>query len=199
LTKDPSIACIILAAGQGKRLGGTAKALLKTTLGSTFLESILRLTRTRNVSNCVCVVAHPYMTDVVKEANRIGLNCVENPNPSRGMSSSVETGFSFALKNWNEQGALLWPVDHAFIRERTLDSICDNAKRDNIIVPTFQDRGGHPAYFGADFWPALACCTKENQGARSVSKANFHAQLRISVTDPGVIKDVDHPEDLIER
>jgi molybdenum cofactor cytidylyltransferase len=118
------------------------------------------------------------------------------------MASSVEIGFAQAqLAFAGAQAALLWPVDHARVAERTLRTLIATAAAAPdpcaiIVVPRYRGRGGHPALVGRSYWPALASCAVAPQGARSVFREHAAAVRSVESDDPGVIADVDRPGDL---
>jgi molybdenum cofactor cytidylyltransferase len=65
-------------------------------------------------------------------------------------------------------------------------------------IPVYRGRGGHPSGFGCATWPALAACRAVDQGARGVIRElERHGRVvRFEVADPGVIADIDTPDDL---
>lgn len=189
-----NVAAVILAAGAGRRLGGVNKALLETD-GASFLATIARLGSAAGLSPQLVVVGEPHCAATVAEAERLGLTWLVNSDPSRGMASSIEVGFGHLVaEGAGVDAALLWPVDHARVRPATVDTVVAACTADNVVVPAFGGRGGHPTGFGRCAWPALARCSQQPEGARSVVHAA--AQLRrVDVDDPGVLRDVDTPAD----
>jgi CTP:molybdopterin cytidylyltransferase MocA len=213
---------VILAAGAGRRVGGVAKALLRRADGLTLLEAVVTCARAAGVSGCIVVVGPPHDDVTSAEAARLGVPVAHNPAAHLGMASSVATGFARLLTgepapahdaspldapppDAPELGAaeptigLLWPVDHARVQPGTVRALLGACTPDGAAVPTYQGRGGHPAGFGRMIWPALATCTAAPQGARSVLHelariAPDHV-VRLAVDDPGVVADIDTPED----
>ncbi len=190
------VAAVILAAGAGRRLGGVCKALLTTADGTSFLESISSVADAAGVTDKVVVIAEPHAAETRAEAERLGLVCTVNADPSRGMASSIETGFGYASNEFSRaHAALLWPVDHARVRADTVRAVLADGHPDAIRVPVFDGRGGHPTLFGRNLWPELAGCANRDQGARSVLRDNEQRIHRLAVDDAGVVRDVDTPED----
>jgi molybdenum cofactor cytidylyltransferase len=188
------IAAVILAAGAGRRLGTVAKATLELVPGTSFLSAIAsRVAR----ESAVVVVGEPHRAAVEAEAASLGLAVALNPDPSRGMASSVEVGFNHVISRCADAvAALLWPVDHPWVGSSAIDSLVDRARVDRIVVPTTGGRGGHPTLFGRDLWPELARCASEPDGARTVVRADPARVDRVAVDDEAVARDVDVPEDL---
>jgi molybdenum cofactor cytidylyltransferase len=190
------IGAVVLAAGAGARLGGVAKALLPLE-GTTFLGAIVRAMAAAGVDPAAIaiVVGAPHGDAVAREAARHALRdaVVWNDDPSRGMASSVAIGFE-ALQKTGAHAALLWPVDHPRVRASTIEALDEALGEHDAAIPTFDGRGGHPALVARALWPRLAACAESADGARGVLRAARVA--RVPVEDPGVVRDVDRPEDL---
>jgi CTP:molybdopterin cytidylyltransferase MocA len=175
------IGCVILAAGAGTRLGGVAKALLGS---PTFLE---RIVRTATADDVVVVIGPPFGDAVAGEAARLGARTVVNPDPARGMASSIALGFS-AVRG---DAAWLWPVDHPHVRAQTLGILKGALGDHDLARPRYRGRGGHPPLVAARVWPALVAMTAT---AREVFAAARVCE--VDVDDPGCTRDIDLPEDL---
>ena len=190
-----SEACVLLAAGQGERMGQRCKALL--TLGSkTFLETIVSTCRAAAVREIVVVVAEPHASQTRALAQSLGLDCTHNAQPEMGMSSSVALGFAHALKNFSASECWLWPVDSPAVSSDTLKTLSAASTPDAVTIPSFSGRGGHPVLVARSLWSQLAECQSEPVGARSVFQRSPNRTNYVSVLDPFVCMDVDHPEDL---
>ena len=184
-------AAVILAAGQGARLGGVAKAML-VTAGRTYLETIVALAR---VDEMIVVVAAPFADVVGAHAEALGARVVVNPEPARGMASSIALGF--AALSERSRAAWLWPVDHPHVAPATIAKLAAAFPADNdhaVVRPRFAGRGGHPPLVGRGRWAALAACALAPEGARSVLRGED--TIDVEVDDPGVVRDIDTPEDL---
>jgi CTP:molybdopterin cytidylyltransferase MocA len=200
------VALVVLAAGGGRRLGGVAKALLQVG-GESYLARIAATGRAAGVADGVVVVAPPYGAEVAVEARRLGLWVVENPQPERGMASSIERGFAWAEAQADVAAALLWPCDHPVVTAETVRTLLmarlDGPDLDpdlepdadawllDAIVPTVAGRGGHPALILRRLFSALARCSTQPEGARTVLRAA--AVRRLEVDDAGCVSDVDDP------
>jgi molybdenum cofactor cytidylyltransferase len=115
---------------------------------------------------------------------------VWNPAPERGMIGSLVAGLAAAGA---ADVALAWPVDHPRVRPATVAAVLGAAGRDRIVVPCFGGRGGHPTAFGAALFRELAAAAS----ARAVVAADPRRVVRLDVDDPGVVRDVDTPADLV--
>ena len=183
------IGAVILAAGAGTRLGGVAKALLPHA-GQTYLAAIAAMARGVGLVDAVVVVGEPFAREVSAEARRLQLRVRVNPDPSRGMASSVALGFA-AIANGPAAAAWLWPVDHPFIQAATLVQLRDALGEHAVVQPRFAGQGGHPPLVARRVWPALAACA----GSRARDVLHAAGMVAIDVDDPGVVRDVDVPAD----
>ncbi len=182
---------VVLAAGDGSRLGRVAKAML-TIERDTYLMRIVRLARVAGVHDVVVVVARPFGAVVGDHARELGLPVVVNPLPERGMASSVALGFA-AIETTDADAAWLWPVDHPDVRVETLERLIASLGSHDAAQPRFDGRGGHPPLIARRMFAKLAACGELDGGARAVIAASD--VVRVDVDDPGVLLDVDTPSD----
>ena len=190
-----SEACVILAAGRGQRMGEQNKALLM--LGDmSFLGTIAGVCAEAGIEEVVVVVADPHGQETRAAAEALGLSCVQNDEPARGMGSSVALGFDYALQHFASEYAWLWPVDVPRVAKATLALLSAKRQPGKVVIPSVSDRGGHPVLVARALWPELAACAGEPEGARSVFRRDPERVLRIAVSDDSVRRDVDRPEDL---
>jgi molybdenum cofactor cytidylyltransferase len=187
----PRAGLVVLAAGSGTRMGGVAKALLRCNDGRTFLETIVTTARAAEV---VVVVAAPFAPEVATTANQLGCSPIVNDAPERGMASSVACGFSWLVERAACDAAWLWPVDHPSVSSSTLQTLLAALGTHAAVRPTHGGRRGHPPLIARALWPALAACADVEGGARTVLAAAD--TIDVPVDDPGVLRDVDAPEDM---
>ncbi len=192
------LGAVILAAGAGTRLGGAAKALLPHAAhgGRTYLEVIAGTARVVGLADGVVVVGPPYGDAVAGHARALGLRVAVNGEPARGMASSVAIGFA-AIAEGDADAAWLWPVDHPDVREASLARLAAALEGHEVAQPRFEGRGGHPPLIARAAWPRLVECAAAPGGARAVL-AEMDV-VAIEVDDPGVVRDVDTPEDAAMR
>lgn len=199
-----TLGAVILAAGAGTRLGGVAKALLRGPDGRTFLARIVDTAREVGVACPIVVVGSPFGAAVGREVDRLGAASVINPDPARGMASSVAVGFTAlgeasglaaaAVPFTGVEAAFLWPVDHPAVLPATLRALRDALGDHDAARPTFAGRGGHPPLIARSLFARLATCGDLDGGARSVLGAADTIDL--AVDDPGCVRDVDTVRDL---
>jgi molybdenum cofactor cytidylyltransferase len=197
---------VILAAGAGVRLGGVAKALLAKD-GRTFLQSIVETCREVGIEHPIVIVGPPFAAAVGSAAERLGAAVVVNPEPERGMASSVALGFraigelaadatgsEVAASFAGVQAAWLWPVDHPFVAPATLRTLMSALMNHDAARPVYGGRGGHPPLIARSLFAPLARSEDVDGGARRVLAAAD--TLDVVVDDPGCVRDIDTPVDL---
>ena len=196
----PGVAAVILAAGEGRRLGGVAKALLPYR-GASYLAAITATARAAGLVDAVVVVGAPFGDAIAAHARELGLRVQVNPEPARGMASSVALGFA-ALDPGTAEAAWLWPVDHPAVTAATLRRLlaasggaapAGASDRVEVVRPCYRARGGHPPLVARSLWPALAGCGALADGARGVLRGA--RSCVVEVDDPGVVRDADTPAD----
>jgi molybdenum cofactor cytidylyltransferase len=191
-----TVAAIILAAGAGRRMG-RPKALLKLESGPpssagppTFLE--------RAVAICREGGCHPIQVVILPDAELVALvrslpvQISVNPDPERGMFSSVKIGLEEAMSE-RVQGVVIHPVDHPHVLGSTVAAvIAALAEDDAWVVPCREGRPGHPIGLGHRVARALLNVSDaltlraalEQVGARRVD---------VDVDDPGILENVNTP------
>jgi CTP:molybdopterin cytidylyltransferase MocA len=185
------IAAIVLAAGEGRRIGGP-KALLPIG-GTTFLSHLCGLYLRAPVAATIAVIGAEAERVVDRTGVPPDVQLVRNEGWSRGMLSSVWLGLEAAEASGAE-AVLLQPVDHPLVGLATIEAVC--AALDGgatIAVPSFEGRRGHPGGFAAAIFPELRAAPLE-EGARFVLAA---APERISYVtgDAGSLAGIDTRDD----
>ena len=174
-------------------MGGNPKALLTTTSGDTFIHAIAQ--RLRAISpapeNIMAVLGF-HREKLLPTVEQLGLTPVTNPDPERGMLSSLQTAIKAC--DGDCSGVLLCLVDHPLVRDETYRKVLETAI-DNPgtgVIPTIDKRGGHPVFFPREFFPDLMDAPLD-QGARYAVKKNQERIIRIITCDPGIRHDIDTP------
>jgi len=142
---------------------------------------------------CVCGV-HIAETRAALPAG-IEVEVHENPHPERGQLSSLKLALTALERRQDLHAALVALVDHPAVRLDTLSRLRDAAAPDRIVVPRRGDRRGHPVVFGRSLFAELLA-TPDPAGARRVVRRDASRVVELETDDPGVLIDVDTPEDL---
>jgi nicotine blue oxidoreductase len=186
------IVAVVLAAGEGRRMGGP-KALLR--IGdTTFLAHACALLARPTVASVVVVIGAE--AERVRTEARLpdGVTVVVNDRWREGMLSSVWAGLD-AAEALGAEAVLLHPVDHPLVAPATVDLVALALTQGAAIaVPSWEGRRGHPGGFARGLFPALRVAPPD-RGARAV--LGDHADRVVHVPgDPGCTAGIDTPDDL---
>ncbi|HTQ24139.1 MAG TPA: nucleotidyltransferase family protein [Candidatus Binataceae bacterium] len=186
------VEAILLAAGESRRMG-FPKPLLR--LGSRTFVEVLIAAILPNVARLIVVVgAHG---SAVREAIPAdpGILVVDNPGYLRGQLSSIKAALPHVGPR--ASGALIHLADHPMVNAATFAAVIEGYRRlgKPIAIARHQGRRGHPVVFARELFGELAAAPDE-QGARVVVAADPARVAYVDVDDPGVLTDLDTPEDL---
>jgi len=186
------IAAIILAAGKSERMG-CPKALLPFG-DSTFLQHLYDLLKKSSLGE-VRVVLGAQAGEIKAGINVPERDIVINPDYEKGMLSSFQAGLA-ALKEAAPEAVILCPVDHPNIPLSLIELIISSfrSSKAEIVIPTREGRRGHPALFAGSLFGDLLSAPLD-VGARHVVHKYPEKVLEVETDEPGVIQDIDAPED----
>jgi molybdenum cofactor cytidylyltransferase len=198
VTPSPSIAGVILSGGDSRRMG-TPKALLSFQ-NETFLDRLIRVLSAACDPIVVVVGRHAHQIRSGIQRGREVL-FAENPDPDRGMLSSLQCGL--ALVPSDAQAAMFLPVDHPNIEISTIETLAGRFRADRapVIVPTYAGEHGHPVCIARELILELLALPPEAK-ASDVIHRHVPRTLYIEVSDSAVVTDVDDPAayaDLLAR
>ena len=114
-------------------------------------------------------------------------------NADEGMGASLACAARAAGK---QDGYLVALADMPFIRPSSIVAVRDAlAGGAAIAAPFFRGHRGHPVGFSGQHFEALISASGD-EGARALLSRHAKEIVKIPVGDPGVVRDVDRPEDL---
>lgn len=187
-----SAVAIVPAAGASVRFG--SMKLLATVQGVPLLERTLRSLLDAGVGRVVVVVAPGHGLDV-PSLHDPRVNTVVNPDPSRGMFSSVQVGLAAA----DGDPILILPADMPFVPADVIATLADHARRSQTaVVPTHQGRRGHPVVIPVRLREVILVQPATSTLKLALSSAIGGPPDEVTVDEPGVLRDVDVPADLGE-
>ena len=189
---------IVPAAGKGERFGGDK--LLAGLKGEPLLNHTLRSLLEGGVTRVIVVLppkdgardpgamlrqAVPLLSD-----RRIAL--AVNPNPARGMLSSIQAGISGAVGDM----FVVLPGDMPYVQPETVTAVIDAAQETGLIVsPRFDGKRGHPIAIPGRLRAAIVKAPV-SWTLQEVLLPEAHNRIEIDVEDSGVLRDVDTPSAL---
>jgi molybdenum cofactor cytidylyltransferase len=126
----------------------------------------------------------------------LGIDCVLNPEPERGMGYSIASAINATSRS---EGWCLLPADMPCVMASTTSQLVDALRSGTALAaPYYQHRRGHPVAFSNRFADAL-CALDGDTGARNILEQNADRLTSIAVDDAGVLVDIDTAMDLGEN
>lgn len=202
MSRSPSFAGVILAAGESSRMG-TDKALLpwppqvagQAPSNDTFLSAAIRsLTLS---TDFVVIVAGKNETALAPIAYANGASIVVNPDPSRGQFSSLQVGLHEVL-NRGRDAAMITLVDRPPVSRATVETLRAAFEQSPpsiwAIVPESSGKHGHPFLVGREMIEAFLHASPMST-ARDIEHAHQNRIQYVPVNDPYVALNINTPAD----
>lgn len=189
------ITAIILAAGQSKRMG-RPKMLLPWGEG-TVLSQVLTSFREAGLED-ILVVTGGAREQVESVISHFKVIAIYNEQFTQGdMLSSIQCGIR-ALTH-QTQAVLIGLGDQPQVQVGSVRAVCDayRESKSNIVVPSFNMRRGHPWLVGRSLFDGLMAI-KPPQSPRFFLNAHLRQIQYVNVDDPGILADLDTPEDYLK-
>lgn len=187
-----AVVALVLAAGRASRFGNDKRRACLPGRG-TLLAATLATLRPHFADIWVVlgIEDDPISLGIAKD---IGVIVAESAE--QGMGESLAAGIR-ALSIESQAPAVAVVLgDMPWLSKDTFALLYSRASERVIVRPCYRGRGGHPVLFGRCFWDSLEQLTGD-EGARSVVRRYQDACIEIEVQDPGVVRDVDRPVDLV--
>jgi len=182
---------ILLAAGAAKRFG--ADKLMHPLADGTPIALASARHLLRVLPNSVAVVrsAHGELAPGLRAEGLIVAECAE---AAEGMGRTLAAGVRAAP---HAAGWVVALADMPFIGPASIDKVAQ-ALRDGaaIAATAFRGERGHPVGFAARYFDELGAL-RGDQGARDILKRDARAIVLCETDDPGVLRDIDTPADLV--
>ena len=187
------VAAIILAAGRASRFG--AQKLLAPYGTSTVVRSVVDAMLEVGV-DYLMVVGGPDGEAIRASVGGAPVVWVENPDPDRGLSSSVATGVAALPPNVG--AALMVLGDQPAVPVHVVERVVKAWRSGGgpVVAPRYRGQRGNPVLFDSSMFSAL-CGLSGDQGARDLIAADPSRVTMIDVTDPEPV-DIDTPADYDE-
>tara|TARA_B100000242_G_scaffold290819_1_gene262923 strand:- start:329 stop:928 length:600 start_codon:yes stop_codon:yes gene_type:complete len=187
------ISAIILAAGEGKRIGST-KALLNWGNENLINYQINSLSH-ESITEKIVVVGSE-SEKVKKSISKNEIKIAENNNYLSGKTSSIKKGISYIGNDQND--ILLIAVDQPRTEDlinKVIDFHISNPLDKKISMPYKEGHGGHPIIFSNLFLDDLSKIKEESFGIREIIKNNSESIIRFKTTDFSSNIDINTSED----
>ena len=202
MSRSPSFAGVILAAGESSRMG-TDKALLpwppqiagQAPSHDTFLSAAIRSLTA--ATDFVVVVVGKNETELAPIAYANGATVVHNPDPSRGQFSSLQVGLREVL-NRGRDAAVITLVDRPPIASVTVQRLREafESAPQGIwaVVPDVSGKHGHPYLVGRELIEVFLQAPATASARDLEHRYQEHVQY-VAVDDPFVALNINTPDD----
>lgn len=186
---------IILAAGEGTRMGGAVKQMLPFN-GKTVLEQVIDNATASLLQKVIVVIGHctELITPMLSDR---AVTAVLNSNYRKGQSSSLKAGLR-ALPD--EVDAVLFILgDQPLVTPQTINLILNGFTElhSPIIIPVYKGERGNPVLFSRETFSDLSALDGDS-GGRTLFKEYVGRILEVEVDDPHILSDLDTLEDYCE-
>ena len=176
---------------------GRPKALLPCgASGETFVRRVATALCDGGVEEAL-VVGRPDDEALRAEVDALPVRArfVENAHADSGQLSSVLAGLAAADRP-GVRAILVTPVDAPMIAAATVAELIKAFQSSHALIvrAVHQGRHGHPVIFSRAVFADLRHADPA-QGARAVLRAHAEHLVNVEVADPGVLGDVDTPDD----
>ena len=182
---------LLLAAGSATRFGSDK---LQHALPHGVAIAVQAARHLRSRVDRVVAVVRPGAAELSAKLREEGCEVVVCENAAEGMGASLACAARAAGK---ADGFLLALADMPFVRPSSIAAVRDAiAGGAPLAAPYFRSRRGHPVGVSGAFFDELLAL-QGDAGARQVLERNEARVRKIPVGDPGVIRDIDTPGDLM--
>ena len=184
----PDIVGVLLAAGFSSRFGAD-KLLAEVDHQTLITHSASAL------SPCSRVIAVVRVSDTALQAElrALGVDCVFNTEPARGLGYSIACAIRATA---HSSGWCLLPADMPRVLPATSARIVEALQYGaDLVAPVYRGQRGHPVGFAARFYDDLGRLDGD-AGARGIISAHPERLTALDTDDAGVLTDVDTVADL---
>ncbi|MFT5433543.1 MAG: CTP:molybdopterin cytidylyltransferase MocA [Myxococcota bacterium] len=167
---------------------GSAKALLEF-CGTRLVVHLAEMLRAGGCGPIYVVVGGPWrdaITDELAVSNPDTL-VVINPQPERGMLSSLQTGLAGVSGS-----AVFTPVDLPLARCRPVEALLAAPAGHSVVVPTYNGQSGHPVLLRR---PAVDAVLNADSRASARDILARFDRLKIRTEEPGICGNMNTPSD----
>jgi molybdenum cofactor cytidylyltransferase len=194
MDRPDSVAAVLLAAGQSRRMGAF-KALLPFG-GRSVVETCVANLREAGASEVVVVVGHRNEEVRAALAGVTGVRFAVNDDAGSEMGVSIARGVEAVSDD--TKALLVALVDQPAVPPGAIESLIEAHARTGarLILPEWRGRGGHPVLIDLSLREELLSVVRE-RGLRALFDARREEVLRLPADSPFVARDMDTWDDYV--
>ena len=186
------VAAIVLAAGRSERMGAF-KPLLPFG-NSTVIDAGIESLRRGGVETIVVVVAKDQLAEsLTRHLEGSNVTLAINPEAKSEMSDSI----AYGVRQLPDQtkAVLITPADHPAVPSSVVtDVIAEWLRGAQLVVPTWEDRGGHPVLVDLRFRSDLVNLDP-HRGLKHLFEVHSTSVRRVAVKSKNIARDIDTWDD----
>lgn len=187
--RNGHLAGLVLAAGEGRRLG-RPKALVSDADGRSWLARTVAVLRDAGVSDVTVVVGA--QADVVRATAPEAVTVVDATDWAEGMGASLRAGLRALAEGPRDADAVVMMlVDTPDIGPEVVRRLVAEVATGSLRRATYAGRPGHPVVLGRDHWAGVIESAGGDRGARDYLAAN--AVVEVECGDLTTGRDIDTP------
>lgn len=192
--RSPSVAAIVLAAGQSRRMGGPNKLLLPID-GKPMVRQVVESALASAAAPVVVVLGH--QQHEVRQALRgLKVRFIVNPDYAQGLSTSLRAGLAALAPE--VEGAVICLGDMPRVSAALIDRLLaafDPAAGRRIVAPSRDGQVGNPVLWSRELFDEMSGVTGD-VGARHLIRTHASSVTELAVDDDAALVDIDTPEAL---
>jgi molybdenum cofactor cytidylyltransferase len=187
------ITALLLAAGRSARFG--SDKLMHPLRDGTPIALASALALRDAVPNMLAVL-RPSNTRLLELFSLHGIPVVLAPRAAEGMGASLAAGVAATA---DSAGWLVALADMPRVQAASIAAVIAALQNGAAIAaPTWQGERGHPVGFSARFGARLQAL-QGDAGARDLLREHADELVQVACDDPGILFDIDRPDDLRRR
>jgi molybdenum cofactor cytidylyltransferase len=194
-TTSQSIAAVVAAAGRSTRMGEPKQ--LMPWGERTVLGTVAHNLAEAGASPVLCVVGHR-ADEMAAALGHAPAQLLRNPGYLEGeMLSSYQVGVQHLISSSTPfLGTLLALGDQPHVSVAVIQQVLDQARQspNQIVIPSFEMRRGHPFYIPARLWQELLGLTQA-ETLRTLLQRHNSSVIYVNVTTDAILRDIDTPAD----
>ena len=185
---------IILAAGESTRM--KTQKLLLPFQGTTILGTVIENLSRSKIDKSLMVIGCD-RDEILKSIENYSISHYYNENYKQGMLSSVKTAFRSLPETF--EAVLIFPGDQPLITPEAINSVITayRESRKGIVIPVFEKKRGHPLLVDRKYREEVEKLA-DAEGLRGLSRKFPDDVLEVEVGLPGILRDIDTPEEYLE-
>ena len=182
---------VVLAAGQGCRMGGGPKQLLL--LGRKPMVWHVAASACQAGFDDVIVITGAYASEVSQVLQDLHLKIVYNEDWRQGQSTSVKKAVQSVTNQ--DQAVVFLLADQPLVNSSLINELIKvyGETKASIIIPRWRNQPGNPVLFDLGVWHTALLQLSGDEGARQIIRQNQEAIHYVELSDGQVFLDVDTP------